>query len=60
MIHLEYTGKCENCDCSDLKLECTEYADFVKRGKEWSVRCIHEDSCDRMEDITIERLRCGE
>ena len=55
MIHLEYTGKCENCDCADLKLEYTEYADFFNRG-EWSVRCIHEDACERMEDKTTERF----
>ena len=56
MIHLEYTGKCENCDCADLELECMECADFVNRRKEWSVRCIHNDACERMEDKTIERF----
>jgi len=57
MISLMFSGMCENCECADLKLECTEYSYCGGSILEWSVRCIHSDACNKMEDRVIERLR---
>ena len=60
MITLEFTGRCEECECADLELECLEFCSFDKSEKEWSVRCKHADACDAMESRTIERVRNAE
>ena len=57
MIDINFTGMCENCKCADLELDCLEYTRFDGVVKEWTVRCIHVDACDAMEDRMIEKLR---
>lgn len=49
MIRLEFTDKCKGCYYAKLELiECG--METMHSGKTlWSVRCIHEDACKRME-----------
>lgn len=55
MIDINFTGMCENCKCADLVLDCLEYSSFDGFAKEWTVRCIHANACDTMEDRMIEK-----
>jgi len=55
MIDINFTGMCKNCKCADLVLESLEYAYGGERRKEWTVRCIHADACDAIEDRMIEK-----
>ena len=57
MIDINFTGMCENCKCADLELESLEYEYCGERRKEWTVRCIHVDACDAMEDRMIEKYQ---
>lgn len=48
MIELMFTGKCNGCKCADLELDYFTIESFDDPdGKEWTVRCIHEDACAR-------------
>ena len=44
MIGLVFTDECEGCCVADLELESFDLMGL----KKWSIRCIHEDACDRM------------
>ena len=48
---------CKDCKHADLELDCLEYTRFDGVVKEWTVRCIHVNACDAMEDRMIEKLR---
>lgn len=53
MIGLIFTGKCKDCDSADLFIDCFE----TGLGEtHHTVRCIHNDACERMEDRTIARM----
>lgn len=54
MIELIMTGMCEGCTQADLELDY--YNSYIDE-RYWNVRCKHKSACDRMEDMTIERLR---
>ena len=55
MIDINFTGMCENCKCADLVLDCLEYTGFDGVAKDWTVRCIHVDACDAMEERVTEK-----
>ena len=59
MIELNFKGMCEDCKYADLEINSiyTETIGGSKYKKTWCVRCIHEDACYRIEDITIEKMR---
>jgi len=51
MIELNYTGICEGCEVSGLKLECLKW-DGWHNGKQivlkkWQVVCDHMEACER-------------
>ena len=50
MIEIKMTGKCKDCECADLEVQRLDILSFVVDGDEklWSIRCIHEDACERM------------
>jgi len=54
MIELNFKGMCEDCKCADLEVNSI-YAETIggSKNKIWRVRCIHEEACNRIEDITI-------
>ncbi len=52
MIKLVFEGMCKDCQCAQLEL--VEYDTCL--GTEWTVCCVHVNACDRMEDMTIERM----
>ena len=53
MIELIYTGKCKDCGNADLVIDSYE----TGLGEtHHTVRCIHNDACERMEDRTIARM----
>ena len=58
MIELNFKGKCEGCECADLEIDSI-YAETIggSKCKIWRVRCIHEDACHRIGDVTIENMR---
>ena len=47
MIDLVMTGKCKDCPVADLEIEDQE----TYLGSSWTVKCIHEDACDRVEQM---------
>ena len=58
MIELNFKGMCEDCKYADLKVYSI-YAETIgesKNNKTWHVRCIHEDACHRIDDVTIENM----
>lgn len=53
MIQLLFEGICKDCDSADLVIDSYE----TGLGEKYhTVRCIHNDACERMEDRTIERM----
>lgn len=59
MIELNFKGMCEDCKCADLEVYSI-YAETIGRSKDkktWCVRCIHEDACHRIKDVTIKNMR---
>ena len=47
MIELHFTGKCQNCECCELVLDCYETGLGITH---YEVNCIHEEACSRMEE----------
>ena len=58
MIELNFTGKCKDCECADLKLENISLVSYLGLGvkKQWEVRCIHNDACERMKHKVVEEV----
>lgn len=54
MIEIVMTGMCEGCKYAELVLDVYR-ADSDENY--WSVRCTHENACNRTEDKTIDRLK---
>ena len=57
MIKLVFSGPCKDCPYSDLEidhLDIGSYGSCTFRKRDWTVKCIHEDACDRMEQIVKE------
>ena len=59
MIELNFKGMCEDCKCADLEVYSIDVETIgrSKYKKIWCVRCIHEDACNRIDDVTIENMR---
>ena len=57
MIELNFKGMCKDCKCADLEVD-NIYVETIggSKYKTWSVRCIHEDACHRIDDVTIENM----
>lgn len=55
MIDINFTGMCKDCKHADLVLDCREYQGFDGDIKYWTVRCIHADACDAMEERVTEK-----
>lgn len=53
MIEIVMTGTCYDCPCADLELDKLEFRSFDggSDDREWTIRCIHEDACERMENL---------
>ncbi len=48
MVKLEFTGYCKDCLLAELALDRVDLDScFYEPNTLWSVRCIHEDICDR-------------
>lgn len=54
MIELNFKGMCKDCKCADLEVHSI-YAETIggSEYKTWCVRCIHEDACHRIKDVTM-------
>ena len=53
-IELYFTEKCKNCTCADLEIETLVRETFNgDTVKEHYIRCIHEDACYRIENLTL-------
>lgn len=48
MIHIAKTGICHGCEKADLELESFETENFNGVEKHWSIRCIHQQACERI------------
>ena len=53
MIKLVFSGKCVGCTVCDLIVEKEEYPN------EYAVHCMHEEACERMEDMHRNELFYG-
>ena len=56
MIRIETDGMCAGCLYADLELD---FEEMCNGKKIWSVRCLHQDACEHMETVTINRINNG-
>lgn len=56
MIEIKMSGLCEGCDKADLTLDCMELENFYETKKEWTIKCIHNEACERMYAQTMREV----
>lgn len=54
MIKIVFEGKCENCLAVDLEIDRVE--NYFTGEKYWTVKCIHESACARMQAKQSEQV----
>lgn len=56
MIEIQMSGLCEDCDKADLSLDCVDLSNLYGMKKEWSIKCIHSEACERIFDQTMREV----
>ena len=56
MIEIKMSGLCEDCEKADLTLDCMEFSNLYETKKEWYIKCIHNEACERMYDQTMREV----
>ena len=51
-IALDFIGKCKDCEHVDLQLETPDCCKST-----WSVKCRYEKICNRVENMTVQRIQ---
>ena len=61
-VKIEFTGKCKNCMLADLELQ--EGKSFSRtKGyyiRLWSLRCKHEEVCEKWDELLGAAIRNGD